>query len=146
MFFKPTITHINMISTDNYKHSEITEKIISAFYKVYNTLGYGFLEKVYENAMFIELVAQGMRVEKQKRIKVFYENKEVGEYFADLAINEFVIVELKAAESLCEEHEFQLINYLKATEIEVGLLLNFGKKPEVKRKVFSNKINQELQS
>ncbi|MBA3683415.1 MAG: GxxExxY protein [Bacteroidetes bacterium] len=135
-----------MISTDNYKHSEITEKIISAFYKVYNTLGYGFLEKVYENAMFIELVAQGMRVEKQKRIKVFYENKEVGEYFADLAINEFVIVELKAAESLCEEHEFQLINYLKATEIEVGLLLNFGKKPEVKRKVFSNKINQELQS
>ncbi|MEO6304747.1 MAG: GxxExxY protein [Bacteroidia bacterium] len=133
-----------MISTDNYKHSEITEKIISAFYKVYNTLGYGFLEKVYENAIFIELVAQGMRVEKQKRIKVFYENKEVGEYFADLAVNEFVIVELKAAENLCEEHEFQLINYLKATEIEVGLLLNFGKKPEVKRKVFSNKINQEL--
>lgn len=127
-----------MISSDNYKHSEITEKIISAFYKVYNTLGYGFLEKVYENAIFIELQSLGLQVEKQKKIKVFYENKIVGEYFADLAVNEFVIVELKACETLCEEHEFQLINYLKATDIEVGLLLNFGKKPEVKRKVFSN--------
>ncbi len=111
-----------MINSDNYKHSEITEKIISAFYKVYNTLGYGFLEKVYENAMFIELQALGMQVEKQKRIKVFYENKEVGDYFADLTINNFVIVELKAAESLCEDHEFQLINYLKATDLEVGLI------------------------
>lgn len=127
-----------MINSDNYKHSEITEKIISAFYKVYNTSGNGFLEKVYENAMFIELHALGMQVEKQKRIKVFYENKEVGDYFADLTVNNFVIVELKAAESLCEEHEFQLINYLKATDLEVGLLLNFGKKPEVKRRVFSN--------
>jgi GxxExxY protein len=130
-----------MIVSDNYKHSEITEQIISAFYKVYNTLGYGFLEKVYENAMFIELQSIGLRVEKQKRIKVFYENKEVGEYFADLAVNELVIVELKACETLCEEHEFQLINYLKATDIEVGLLLNFGKKPELKRKVFSNLKN-----
>ncbi|MDP1803089.1 MAG: GxxExxY protein [Bacteroidota bacterium] len=135
-----------MIGADNYKHSDITEKIIIAFYKVYNTLGYGFLEKVYENAMIIELQALGMQVEKQKRIKVFYENKEVGEYFADLAINELIIVELKAAESLCEEHEFQLINYLKATEIEVGLLLNFGKKPEVKRRVFSNNPKHHLQS
>lgn len=135
---------MNMISSDNYKHSEITEKIISAFYKVYNALGYGFLEKVYENAMFIELQALGMKVEKQKRIKVFYENKEVGEYFADLAVNDFVIVELKACETLCEEHEFQLINYLKATYIEVGLLLNFGKKPQLKRKVFSNQKNIQL--
>jgi len=130
-----------MINSDNYKHSDITEQIINAFYKVYNTLGYGFLEKVYENAMFIELQALGMNVEKQKRIKVFYENKEVGDYFADLSVNEFVIVELKACETLCEEHEFQLINYLKATDIEVGLLLNFGKKPELKRKVFSNLKN-----
>lgn len=131
-----------MIDSDNYKYSEITEQIISAFFKVYNTLGYGFLEKVYENSMFIELQALGMQVEKQKRIKVSYEGKEVGEYFADLVVNEFVIVELKACETLCEEHEFQLINYLKATDIEVGLLLNFGRKPELKRKVFSNhKIN-----
>ena len=133
------MTQINMINTDNYKHSEVTEKIIKAFYKVYNTLGYGFLEKVYTNALFIELEAMGLIVEKQEQIKVYYEDKEVGEYFADLVVDECVIVELKAAESLCEEHTFQLINYLKATEMEVGLLLNFGKKPECKRKVFSNR-------
>ena len=127
-----------MMNTDNYKHSEITEKIIKPFYKVYNVLGYGFLEKVYENAMFMELDSMGLIVEKQKQIQVYYEGKEVGQYFADLVVEGDVIVELKAAESLCEEHEFQLINYLKATEIEVGLLLNFGKKPELKRKVFSN--------
>ena len=130
-----------MINSENYKHSDITEKIIKAYYKVYNTLGYGFLEKGYENAVFIELRAMGLFVEKQKQIKVYYEGKEVGEYFADLIVADCVIVELKAAESLCEEHEFQLINYLKATEIEVGLLLNFGKKPEFKRKVFSNSNN-----
>ena len=130
-----------MMSADNYKYSDITEKIIEAFYKGYNTLGYGFLEKVYENALFIELVTMGLFFEKQKQIKVYYEGKEVGEYFADLIIEGCVIVELKAAETLCKEHEFQLINYLKATEIEVGLLLNFGKKPKFKRKVFSNKKN-----
>jgi len=130
-----------MISTDNYKHTEITEKIIQAFYKVYNTLGHGFLEKVYENAMFIELAETNMLVERQKKIKVYYEATEVGEYFADLMVEESVIVELKAAKALLEEHEFQLLNYLKATEIEVGLLLNFGKKPEFKRKVFSNNKN-----
>ncbi len=127
------------MNTDNLKHSEITEKIIKAYYKVYNKLGYGFLEKVYENAMFLELVNMGLAVEKQKGIKVHYEGKEIGDYYADLIINESVIVELKAAEELCEEHEFQLINYLKATDIEVGLLLNFGKEPEFKRKVFANK-------
>ncbi len=123
---------------DNYKHSEITEQIIKCFYKVYNTLGYGFLEKVYENALFFELKKSGLFVEKQKQIKVFYENQQVGKYYADLIVSESVIVELKAAESLCEEHEFQLINYLKATDIEVGLLLNFGKEPQMKRKIFSN--------
>jgi GxxExxY protein len=123
----------------NYKHSDLTEKIIKAFYKVYNTLGFGFLEKVYENAMFIELRNMGLFVEKQRRVKVFYEGNLVGDYCADLAVEEKVIVELKAAEALCEDHEFQLINYLKATEIEVGLLLNFGKKPEFRRKIFTNK-------
>jgi len=131
------------MNTDNFKHSDITEKIIKAFYKVYNTLGYGFLEKVYQNSLFIELVAMGLLVNKQEQIKVYYEEKEVGEYYADLIVEGSVIVELKAAEALCEEHEFQLINYLKATEIEVGLLLNFGKKPEFKRKVFSNKRNAD---
>jgi len=83
----------------------------------------------------------GLFVKKQGQIKVYYKDKEVGEYFADLIVEECVIVELKAAENLCEEDEFQLINYLKATEIEVGLLLNFGEKPEFKRKVFSNRKN-----
>ena len=133
------MTQMNMIKDDNYKHSEITEKIIRVFYKVYNTLGYGFLEKVYANALFLELVKMDLIVDKQEQIKVYYDGKEVGEYFEDLIVDECVIVELKAAETLCEEHEFQLINYLKATEMEVGLLLNFGKKPECKRKVFSNK-------
>ncbi len=127
---------------DNYKHSEITARIIKAYYNVYNTLGFGFLEKVYENAMVIEFSSMGFEVEKQRRIKVHYQGKEVGEYFADLTVNDQVIIELKAAEFLCEEYEFQLINYLKASQIEVGLLLNFGKKPELKRKVFSNKSAQ----
>lgn len=132
------MTQIYMMDADNYKHSEITEKIVKAFYKVYNTLGYGFLEKVYENALLIEIEKAGLLVKKQSEIKVYYEEKEVGVYFADLVIENCVIIELKTAEILKAEHEFQLINYLKATEIEVGLLLNFGKKPEVRRKVFSN--------
>jgi GxxExxY protein len=126
-----------MMNTDNYKYSRLTEKIIKAYYKVYNTLGYGFLEKVYENAMHIELEEMGLYVEKQKQVSVLYEEELVGEYVADLVVEECVILELKAAEALREEHEFQLINYLKATGIEVGLLLNFGKKPEFKRKIFS---------
>jgi GxxExxY protein len=89
--------------------------------------------------MFFELKSSGLFVEKQKQIKVYYENQQVGEYYADLIVSKSVIVELKAAESLREEHEFQLINYLKATDIEVGLLLNFGKEPQIKRKIFINK-------
>jgi GxxExxY protein len=122
----------------NMLHSDITEKIIKAFYKVNNTLGFGFLEKVYENSMVIELHKMGCKVLQQKNIKVYYESEEVGDYYADLLVDDLVIVELKAAEAIHEDHEAQLINYLKATEIEVGLLLNFGKKAEFKRKVFSS--------
>ncbi|MBJ7879747.1 GxxExxY protein [Gelidibacter salicanalis] len=125
---------------DNYKHSETTDLILKCFYTVYNQLGYGFLEKVYEKAMFIELRSLGLSVERQKQINVLYKQQIVGEYYADLIVSEAVIIEIKAAESLCEAHEFQLINYLKATEIEVGLLLNFGKTPQIKRKIFSNKF------
>jgi GxxExxY protein len=120
-------------------HKETTDKIISCFYKVYNTLGYGFLEKVYERAMVFELSKQGFDVTAQKPIEVFYENRKVGYYFADIIVNNEIILEIKAAEGLVEAHECQLINYLKATDIEVGLLLNFGKKPQFKRKVYSNK-------
>lgn len=119
-------------------HKNITDIILKSFYKVYNNLGYGFLEKVYENALLYELRNQGLDCEKQKPIKVYYEQIQVGEYYADIIVNECIILELKAAESIAEEHEFQLINYLKATEIEIGLLLNFGKNPEFKRKIFTN--------
>jgi GxxExxY protein len=120
------------------KHQELSERIIKAFYKVYNTLGYGFLEKVYENALYIELALDGFAVERQKKIDVYYLGQRVGEYFADIIVEDLIIIELKAHDALIEEHENQLINYLKATEIEVGLLLNCGKKPEIRRKVFDN--------
>jgi len=127
-----------MNKDENYKHSEITSKIIKSFYSVYNKLGYGFLEKVYENALVLELKKSGLNCIQQQSIEVFYDEQKVGQYFADVFVNNCVIIELKAAEGLCKEHEYQLINYLKATNIEVGLLLNFGEKPEFKRKVFSN--------
>lgn len=122
----------------SYLYSDITEQIIKIFYKVYNTLGYGFLEKVYENAMFYELDKNGFFSEKQKRLDVFYEDQKVGVYFPDIIVDGKIIIELKASETLAEANEFQLINYLKATDIELGLLLNFGKTPEIKRKIFLN--------
>jgi GxxExxY protein len=130
---------------EEFLHKDITAKIIQAFYKVYNTLGYGFLEKVYENAIRIEISKSGLNVEQQKNIKVYYDSEQVGDYYADLLVENLVIVELKAAETICDEHETQLSNYLKATDIEVGLLINFGKKAEIKRKIFLNK-NKKLTS
>jgi len=121
-----------------YLHQDLTERIIKAYYNVYNELGYGFLEKVYENAMMIELKTLELKCEKQKPISVSFKGFCVGEYFADIIVENKVIIELKAAESLIEEHEAQLLNYLRATDIEVGLLLNFGKKPHFKRQIFEN--------
>ena len=128
---------------DNFKHKIITEKILKAYYNVYNSLGFGFLEKVYEKALLIELQELGLTVESQKQINVYYKNKLVGNYLADIIVEDKVILELKAADFLLSCHSSQLYNYLKSTEIEVGLLLNFGEKPEFKRIVFSNdrKIN-----
>ncbi|MCK5085993.1 MAG: GxxExxY protein, partial [Melioribacteraceae bacterium] len=107
---------------------------------VYNKLGFGFLEKVYERAMVIELNDFGLHCEVQKPIDVYYKEKKIGDYFADIIVEEKVILELKAAETLIKEHEAQLLNYLKATNIEVGLLLNFGKEPKFKRMIFENKF------
>ena len=121
-----------------YKHSEITEKILAAFYAVYSALGYGFLEKVYANALKIELEKRGLKVDQEFEIKVYYGGQVVGEYFADLIVANSVIVEIKATKSLAQEHEAQLLNYLKATPYEVGLLINFGPKPEQKRRSFDN--------
>lgn len=120
----------------NYLHQDLTEKIIKAYYNVYNELGYGFLERVYENALLIELKALGLDCQKQKPILVSYKSHSVGEYFADIIVENKVIIELKAVEGLIEEQQAQLLNYLRATEIEVGLLLNFGKKPQFKRQIF----------
>lgn len=121
------------------KHEDITGKVLHAFYKkVYPQLGYGFLEKVYENALALELRRMGLRVEQQARIDVFYDGALVGQYFADLLVEGAVILELKAVERLAEEHKAQLLNYLRATPYEVGLLLNFGPRPEHHRKAFDN--------
>ena len=119
-------------------HAELTERIIKAYYHVYNTLGYGFLEKVYENALIVTLRKWGLEVQQQVPIAVRFEGEIVGKYFADGIVAGLVILEMKAVENLDEAHEAQLLNYLKASDVEVGLLLNFGKKPEFKRKAFSN--------
>ncbi len=107
-------------------------------------MGFGFLEKVYEQALIIELQKLGLHGRRQTPIKVYYEVQQVGEYFADIIVEDTVILELKAAEALREEHERQLVNYLRATTIEYGLLLNFGKKPQIKRKIFENKFKKSL--
>ncbi|GAB4417450.1 MAG: GxxExxY protein [Anaerolineales bacterium] len=121
------------------KHREVTDKILHAFFKiVYPKLGYGFLEKVYENALAFALASTGLKVEQQVRIAVYFQGQIVGEYFADLLVEDKVIVELKATSRLLREHEAQLLNYLRATPYEVGLLLNFGPKPEFVRKAFDN--------
>ena len=131
---------------DNYKHSDLTDKIIRAYYNVYNKLGYGFLEKVYENAMMMELPKFGLECRNQFPIKVYYDEKPIGDYYADILVNGLIIIELKATESLCEEHECQLVNYLKATELEVGILFNFGKKPQFKRKVLTKEFKNHNKS
>ncbi len=120
-------------------HKDVTDKIIRSFFEVYNYLGYGFLERVYENSLAREFLEMGLQFQNQKSLFVNYKGNEVGIYVTDFIVENSVIVEVKACSCILEEHEFQLINYLKATGIEVGLLLNFGKKPEFKRKVFTNK-------
>ncbi|MEP7148143.1 MAG: GxxExxY protein [Acidobacteriota bacterium] len=118
---------------------QLTSRIIKAFYTVYNSLGHGFLERIYHNAMIIQLVSDGLVIETQKPIAVLYGENVIGTFSADLVVDEKVIVELKAKEGLHEAHEAQLTNYLRATDLEIGLLFNFGKQPEFKRKYFSNR-------
>ncbi|MBU9935952.1 MAG: GxxExxY protein [Ferruginibacter sp.] len=120
-------------------HQELTDTILKCFYKVYNELGYGFLEKVYENALMIELQNNDLFCSLQSPIKVYYQQNQVGTYFADILVEDKIILELKAGEGgIILEHELQLVNYLKATEYEVGLILFFGEKPSMKRKIFTN--------
>lgn len=122
----------------NHKHSELTSQIIKSVYYVYNYFGFGHLESVYEKALMIKLQQMGLEVKDQEPIKVYFEGALVGNFRADLIVNDLVIIELKAVERLHPRHEVQLVNYLKCTEIEVGLLVNFGEEIKVKRRVFSN--------
>ena len=121
---------------NKYKHSEITEKIIAAAYAVHNQLGFGFLEKVYKNALMIELGNMSFKCQAEVPLKVFYQDKPVGEYFADIVVEDKIVVETKAVSKLDPAHEAQLVNYLKASGISVGLLINFGTSVEIKRRVF----------
>lgn len=120
------------------KHSELTGKILGVFFQVHKELGYGFSEKVYENALVILLNEIGLKVESQVHLPVYFHGQKVGEYIADLIVENVVLLELKAAEKIVEDHAAQLLNYLKATNIEVGLVLNFGPTAEFRRKVYDN--------
>ena len=120
------------------RHGDLTEKIIGVFYDVYNELGYGFLESVYEASLFLALQEAGLTVERQVAIPVWFRGQKVGEFRADLRVNGFVLLELKCSRVLDVAHEAQLLHYWRATEVEVGLLLNFGEKPQFKRLVFDN--------
>ena len=126
----------------NFPHQELTKSIIGLYYDVYNELGYGFMEKVYHNAMLIELKKRGFEIDNQKKLNVLYKNEIVGEYVPDIIVNNKVILELKTVEYLLDIHENQLLNYLKATDCEVGILLNFGKDPQFIRKIFTNDLKK----
>ncbi|MBI2678388.1 MAG: GxxExxY protein [Candidatus Koribacter versatilis] len=127
------------------KHEELTEKIIGAFYTVYNELGAGFLESVYEEAMVIALAEAGVRFHRQHPVPVHFHGKRVGDFRADFVAEDCVVVELKACSMLEKSHEAQVINYLRGTRIEVGLLLNFGPKPQIRRIVLDNE-RKEVQA
>jgi GxxExxY protein len=117
-------------------HKELTGKIIGVFYDVYNELGHGFLESGYQRAMFVALEAAGHKVQQQHPIPVFFRGVRVGEFFADLLVDDLVLLELKVARAIDRSHEAQLLHYLKATNSEVGLLLNFGDRPQFRRLLF----------
>ncbi len=132
-----------MTTDERLVERELTGEIIKVFFRVYNTLGHGFLEAIYHNAMVLELSGSGFNVETEKPIAVMYNDHVVGTFAADLVVNGKIIVELKAKERIAEAHEAQLVNYLRATDLEIGLLLNFGSKPEFKRKYFSNRLKKK---
>ncbi|MFN2482480.1 MAG: GxxExxY protein [Pyrinomonadaceae bacterium] len=124
------------------KHKEITEKIFKVFFEVYNELGHGFLESVYEKALSLALNSAGLAVRRQMQIPVWFRGQKVGDFIGDVLVNESVLLELKAVRALDSSHEAQLLNYLRATDVEVGMLLNFGLKPEFKRMAFDNRRKQ----
>jgi len=120
------------------KHAALTDKIIGVFYDVYNELGYGFLESVYAEAMMVALRQAGLSARREVSVPVWFGSEKVGQYFADLLVDNTVLIELKAARNIESAHEAQLLHYLRATEIEVGLLINFGMRPQFRRLLFDN--------
>lgn len=126
----------------NFLHKQLSEIVLKTYFDVYNYLGYGFLEKVYQNAMYLELKSKGLKVEAQKPIKVYFREVIVGEYYADLLVNDLIIIELKSCDCLKDQHKAQLLNYLRATESEIGFLFNFGIEPEFKRFIYTNDRKQ----
>jgi len=131
------------MDTTSLKHKELSEKIIAAAYNVHNELGYGFLEKVYKNALAIELKENRLKCALESPLKVLYRGRTVGDYSADIIVEDKIIVEVKAVNKLDSVHEVQLVNYLKATGINVGLLINFGQSVEVKRRIFGFDAEKE---
>ena len=125
-----------------FKHKDVTEKIIKVFFEVYNELGHGFLESVYEKSLALALSGCGLHAQRQVQIPVWFRGQKVGDFTADMLVNNVVLLELKAVRALDPSHEAQLLNYLRATDIEVGLLLNFGLKAEFKRMAFDNHRKQ----
>ncbi len=118
------------------QYQELTEKIIGCAYRVYNTMGFGFLESVYEKCLLIELKKAGLKAIARQPITVFYENEIVGKFVADIIVEDVIVLELKSVRRVVTGHEIQLVNYLTATHKDVGLIINFGeKRVEVKRKV-----------
>lgn len=120
------------------KFAELTEKIIGTFYDVYNELGYGFLESVYEASLVIALRQLGLAIERQVPVPVWFRRHRIGEFRADILVERKVLIEVKSARALDPAHEAQLLHYLKATEIEIGLLVNFGERPQFRRLLFDN--------
>jgi GxxExxY protein len=134
--------HVDLLvmnaQTTRLKHSELTEKVIGLFYDVYNELGHGFLESTYAEALVVALQESGLRTAREVPVPVWFRGRKVGQYYADLIVEDVVLLELKAARTLESAHEAQLLHYLRATEVEVGLLLNFGLRPQFRRLLFDN--------
>jgi GxxExxY protein len=138
------MTLISKVMTvdSSYKHSELTDTIIGVFYEVYNELGFGFLESVYRKALKLSLEEKELKVEAEVPVPVFFRGINVGDFRADLVVNRLILLELKTAETIVVAHEAQLLNYLRATTLELGLILNFGPRPQVRRLLFDNARKQ----
>ena len=126
------------MKNDVLKHRDLTQRVIGVFFEVYNELGHGFLESVYEKSFELALTSRGLRVFRKIEVPVWFRGQKVGDFEADLMVEECLFLELKAVRSLDSAHEAQLLNYLRATDVEVGILFNFGIKPQFKRLAFDN--------